>query len=49
LAAGRNRLATILKTELWGAEFLNIPVPASSLQLYVCHQVIRGAANLAAG
>jgi hypothetical protein len=49
LGAGRNRLATILKTELWGAEFLNIPVPATSLQLYVCHQVIRGAANLASG
>jgi hypothetical protein len=49
LAAGRNSLAAILKTELWGAEFLNIPVPATSLQLYVCNQVIRGAANLSAG
>jgi hypothetical protein len=49
LAAGRNSLAAILKTELWGAEFLNIPVPATSLQLYVCNQVVQGAANLAAG
>jgi hypothetical protein len=49
LAAGRNSLATILKKELWGAEFRDIPVPATGLQLYVCNQVIQGAAHLATG
>ncbi len=49
LAAGRNALATIIKSELWGAEFLNLPVPATSLQLFVCNTVIQGAASLAAG
>ncbi len=49
LAAGRNTLAAILKHELWGAEFLNIPVPATPLQLFVCNAVIQGAAHLADG
>jgi hypothetical protein len=49
LASGRDTLATILKHELWQTEFLNIRVPATSLQLFVCNAVIQGAAHLAAG
>jgi hypothetical protein len=49
LASGRDTLAAILKHELRQAEFLDIPVPATSLQLFVCNAVIRGATHLAAG
>jgi hypothetical protein len=46
LAAARNLLATGIKDELWGAEFLGQPVPGTGLQLFACAAVIQAAAAL---
>ncbi len=48
LASARNLVATAIKDELWNAEFRNIPIPVTGLQVAICNQIIQGAANLAA-